>query len=86
MLRDAGRIIAGSREKTHGPAERGVALTAAIWSAMLGIEIKPHVAALMMDANKTARIMAGDPRFADHYIDKAGWTAKAFELAIARRE
>lgn len=69
--------ISREREQSHGGVTEEWTRTATIWSAMLGVEIKPHQAMAMMVANKLSRLMlSGLVR--DHYLDAANYMALAW--------
>ena len=85
MTRD--EILAGARQAvmvdraaTHGEAEQSFALIAALWSALLGVDIAPHQVALMLAQLKAARAW-GNPGHGDNWVDLAGYAACGGEIA-----
>ena len=82
IAREAARIIDGCRGSTHGPIERGFETAAALWSAYLGFAVSPSQVAQCMVLLKIARSKHGAPNHRDHYVDGAGYSALAGELAM----
>ena len=83
MLKEASEIVTGARNQTHGTPERSFEFIASLWSAYLGITIKPVDVAQMMTLLKIGRSKCGAPAV-DHFVDGAGYQALAGELAIAK--
>lgn len=86
ILQEADAIINGVREATHGQKERSFNVIADLWNAYINGRKFPHSlidavdVAMMMDLMKTARFLQGTPH-RDHFVDKAGYTAIAYELS-----
>ena len=78
----AANIVDGKRGVDHGPRERSFAMIADLWSAYLGIDIEAYQVAQMMVLLKVARSQCGESTRQDHYIDSAGYSALAGELAL----
>lgn len=86
LLRDAADLVEGARASTHGDAVEQLALTARLWSGMLGVAVTPLHVAFMLQQMKMARALCGDATHADHYADMAGYAALAFDLAQHHRK
>lgn len=84
ILDRAKQLVTGDRAATHGPAEQSFARVAGLWSALIGVEITPPQAALMMAALKVSRGW-DNPGHADNAVDLAGYAALAGQLAGGRR-
>ena len=80
ILTEADRLTMGDRNKAHGTPAENHARIAAIWSAILGIEVTATQAALCMAGMKLAR-MAYQPTHLDSAIDGAAYFAIAGEIA-----
>jgi len=82
MLSDAGRVnmVDGERMPQYGdPVERWRQI-ATVWSAMLGVHVSAHTAALMMAAVKLVRCQY-NPHHKDNYIDMVGYADIAERIA-----
>jgi hypothetical protein len=73
-------LIDGERDKQHGDRKENFGMIAALWSAYLGHEIKPHQVCWCMVLMKAARESNGTHSL-DNAIDAAGYAALAGELA-----
>lgn len=83
---DAARdAVTRDREATHGDARATFAQVADLWSALLGVALRPDQVALMLDQVKTVRAW-GNPGHADNWVDKAGYSALGGELAAEPQE
>lgn len=88
ILHEAARIVAGARNQTHGEKERSFAVVADLWSVYLNARKAPRApisardVAQMMVLMKVARSAQGEP-VPDHFLDQAGYSAIAGELATA---
>jgi hypothetical protein len=86
ILETASSHITVDRAHTHGDAEESFTAIAGGWNWWLSIraggELDSHDVAMMMSIFKKARI-AGNAGHADNYIDDAGYTAIAGEIAGA---
>jgi hypothetical protein len=80
ILETAITIVTKDRATTHGDAESSFKSLAAIWSVLLGIDIKTHEVALMMVSLKMVRAM-GNPSYDDNWVDLAGYAACGGEIA-----
>ena len=81
VLRLAGEAVTG-REVSYGKPENNFALVAQLWSAFLGIEVRPEWVGSMLAMLKLARAK-GNPTHADSWIDVAGYAAVGAEVAGA---
>ena len=79
VLDEAKACVTRDRTATHGEAENSFTIIAALWSAYLGVEIKPHDVAAMMVAFKLGRYRK-NPGHADNSVDAAGYAALMGEL------
>jgi hypothetical protein len=66
------------RGKTHGPFHEQAAITQSLKDVMRASTGWRHLTpsmreSLEMDCHKVGRILAGDPDFADHWLDRAGY-------------
>jgi len=84
ILEAARQAVTVDRAATHGDAESNFALIGALWSAYLGVEIKPHDVAALMSLFKVARIK-GNPAHADNWLDLAGYAACGGEVGTNER-
>jgi hypothetical protein len=73
-------LIDGDRDASHGDRHENFGMIAALWSAYLSKEVKPHQVAWMMVLMKAARESNGTHSL-DNAIDAAGYAALAGELA-----
>ena len=85
-LNEAGRIIAGERDKQYGGPEDNFNRIAKIWSVILGTEVTSEDVAMMMVGLKVARYASKSGFQADTWIDVAGYAACGYEVGekIAR--
>lgn len=89
VLQAARVAVTRDREATHGDARATFAQIADLWSALLGVPVRPDQVALMLDQVKTVRAW-GNPGHMDNWVDKAGYSGLGGELAaegagLARR-
>jgi hypothetical protein len=75
MLHRANDVVYGEREQAYGSPRPGFERLAKLWSALIGVEITAHQAALLMAVLKTNR--AWDGYHADSVLDGAGYFAIA---------
>lgn len=80
ILDAAKAAVTADRQATHGAPEDSFGLIARLWSARLGIQLRPDQVAVMMIDLKTARAWQ-TPGHADNWIDLAGYAACGAELA-----
>lgn len=80
ILEDASECVSVDRALTHGDVEDNFASIAAIWSARLGVTIRPDQVAIMLIDLKTVRAW-GNPSHYDNWIDMAGYAACGGEVA-----
>jgi hypothetical protein len=85
ILREAADIVDGQRNKTHGARERSFQAIADFWNVYLEHSPRRPVlssidVAQMMVLLKIARSLTGEP-IADHFVDAAGYSGVAGELA-----
>lgn len=79
-LDTAKAAVTADRQATHGAPEDTFGLIARLWSARLGINLRPDQVAVMLIDLKTARAW-GNPGHADNWIDMAGYAACGAELS-----
>lgn len=75
LLNDAARIITGSRRDAYGDPMKSCGRIAALWSAILGIEVSAGQVSLCMIALKIAREVNAHER--DNLVDIAGYAQVA---------
>ena len=63
----------------YGSPVDNFTITAALWTIILGVDVKPYQVALCQDAFKTARLL-GKPNDKDSWVDKAGYAACGAEV------
>ena len=80
ILSEAAQAITVDRAATHGDVERNFEMIAAIWSARLGVNLRPDQVAIMLIDLKTARAW-GNPAHRDNWVDMAGYAACGAEVA-----
>lgn len=82
VLDTAKAHVTVDRAATHGELEDTFQRTADLWNAYLGewADIQPHDVANMMTLLKVARAR-GNPAHEDNYVDMAGYSSCAGELA-----
>ena len=80
MLAEAERVVNGDRKQTYGDALRSFTRIADLWTPVLGVPVTAHQVALCLVQLKVSRAV-GRPDHADSYVDMAGYTALAAELA-----
>ena len=80
ILDAAKQAVTVDRAATHGNAEDGFALIAALWSADLGIALSAIDVARLMVLFKMARAK-GNPGHLDNWTDAAGYAACGGEIA-----
>lgn len=85
ILAVANQIVTMDREKEYGTPENNFELISNYWSTYLGKQITGHDVALLMCFLKIARIQTGQAK-ADNYIDLAGYSACAGEIALNNKE
>jgi hypothetical protein len=90
-LREAERLICGARNASYGEPAEDLGRTAEFWTTYLrprlvdGMTIRAHDVALMMDLLKTSRLV-WSPGNHDSFVDKVGYTAIAWECAVAEAQ
>ena len=80
VLDTAKEYVTKDRAADHGDMEDNFKTIAIYWSVHLNTEVLPHDVGVMMMLLKAARTKS-NPRHADNYIDAAGYSACAAELA-----
>jgi hypothetical protein len=78
------------RGVTHGPFQENARISQSLKEVMRGCagweRLTPSTReSLEMDARKLGRILAGDPGFVDHWIDRAGYAtlvAKGLQASL----
>lgn len=88
ILSEAASIVEGSRNQQHGEKERSFFAIARMWDAYLSARkdpsspIRAQDVAHMMSLMKKMRSEWGTP-IRDHFVDDAGYSAIAGEIALA---
>jgi len=83
VLEKAKKIVTGARQTAYGSPEDCFSTIANLWGSYLGISISSKDVAMLMVLLKIARSRKND-RYADNYVDIAGYAACAGELTDAR--
>ena len=78
-LEKAEQLITKERETQHGPAARNAEIIASLWSAYTGQKIREHDVWVMLSLMKIARMVSGDERNEDHWVDAVGYLALGVE-------
>lgn len=79
-LRDAARIINGSRDTQYGNPIDNFERISKIWSVILGIEVSPEDVAMCMAGLKMARYASKSGFQPDTWIDLAGYAGCGYEV------
>ena len=79
ILREAERIVMGSRQENYGSPESNFANIAAYWSVYLHKSVSPADVAVMMILMKAARL-SNKIDHTDSWVDIAGYAANGAEL------
>lgn len=91
ILSEAAGIVEGVRNQQHGHKERSFEAIARMWTAYLHSrqyptgKVRAHDVAHMMVLTKQMRAEWGAP-IRDHYVDAAGYSGIAGELALGAEE
>lgn len=72
--------ISNTRDLSYGDAKDNLTKIAALWSAYLSVDLNAVEVSQMMVLLKIARSIPG-PKHLDNYIDQAGYSALACEMA-----
>ena len=83
ILKAAEDCVCRDRNATHGEPEKSFGKIAAVWSALLGINIRDDQVTIMLNALKCVRAW-NNPGHADNWVDMAGYAACGGELATKR--
>jgi len=84
ILRTAGELITGDRQRTYGSAKASHATIAGMWSAYLGVDVTEVDVAAMMVLLKVSRSRSSD--HSDNWVDVCGYAAIAGELEAGHGE
>lgn len=79
ILKTAGELIDGERARDYGDATEMHRRIAVGWSEILGVDVKPHEAALCMAWLKISRLVE-TPDHSDSYVDAVAYMALAGEI------
>ena len=79
ILEEAQRIVHADREAVYAHPSEDYARVARLWSAFLGVEIRPDQAAICMALVKVARL-AHTPAHRDSLVDLAGYAEVAARI------
>lgn len=82
VLLNANEIVNGARQNTYGNPEDCFKIIGDMWGGYLGIDVSPTDVAMLMILLKIAR-SKNSQKYADNYIDIAGYAACAGELSNA---
>lgn len=80
VLETAKEYVTKDRAADHGDMEDNFRTIASYWSIHLDCAVLPHDVGVMMMLLKAARTKS-NPSHSDNYIDAAGYSACAAELA-----
>lgn len=80
ILNQARSIVSGDRQTVNGKPERSFAQLSQMWSAYLGVPVTDVDCAQMLVLLKMVRAKSGVTK-GDHFVDQAGYSALAGELA-----
>ena len=81
ILDQAKVLITGNREDDYGDAAKNFSDISALWSVVMGIEVKPWQVAACMTQLKLARAIKTSTHV-DSWTDMAGYVGLAGELAL----
>lgn len=79
VLNSAKALVEGDRARDYGDAYEMHSRIAKGWSLILGVDVKPHEAALCMAWVKVSRLVV-TPSHTDSYVDLAAYAALAGEI------
>jgi len=85
VLDTAKKYVTKDRAAQHGDMESNLTTISQYWGIHLGVEVKPHDVAVMMNLLKVARIKSS-PENADHWIDGCGYLSCGAELIAEKPE
>ena len=78
-LEKAAELVTKQRETEHGPAVRNAEIIASLWSTYTGQKIREHDVWAMLSLMKIGRIVLGDAKNDDHWVDAIGYLALGVE-------
>jgi hypothetical protein len=78
-LEKAQSLITKERESQHGPAARNAEIIASLWSTYTGQKIREHDVWVMLSLMKVGRLVSGDEKNEDHWVDAIGYLALGVE-------
>ena len=81
ILAEASRVVTSDRTAVHGKPEDSFGKLAAVWSALLGVELTSSQCAMLLAALKIVRA-SDNPTHLDNWVDLAGYAACAGEAAF----
>lgn len=84
ILDAAADAVLRDRAATHGAAEETFGAIARVWSARLGMTLRPDQVAILLADLKACRAW-GNPGHEDNWVDLAGYAACGGELAGSAR-
>lgn len=79
ILETAAKLVSGDRNKQNGDARENHANIAVLWSAWLGVAIRPEDVIAMMVLLKLARTKSGNIN-PDDYVDACGYASLMGQL------
>lgn len=87
ILDAVNKAVSVDRAKAHGQSlAESFSMVATLWSTYLGFCVSDSDVAQMMVLLKVARSKCGDRANVDHYMDAAGYSAIAGELATEAKD
>lgn len=80
ILREAEKAVTQDRNETHGEPEDTFGSIARVWSARLGIVLRPDQVCILLADLKGCRAWE-NPQHLDNWIDAAGYNACGGEIS-----
>lgn len=78
--------VSDERMNQHGGIITEYTRLARLWSVILGIDIPPEIAVVMMAVSKANRIACGARTHRDHYLDGSNYFALAWGVHATLKE
>ena len=82
ILAEADRLVSTDRNQDYGDPADDFARAAAIWSAILGVQVQPYQIGLCMIGVKLSRAVES-PAKRDHWVDIAGYAKCGHHCIVA---
>lgn len=80
VLTTAANLVTGDRADAYGPADEHFDTVAAMWSQIIGVDIRPDQVTMCLTLLKMVRANH-DPSRPDNWVDMAGYTSLGAEVA-----